>query len=108
MKSKSAMAMGQVVDVLLDAGFIPDGKTHEEIVRLPTLNNPPLGQSGGELAKFGGRRRFARPGTTIRATVGPRTTFLYRIGSKSTEGIRAILRTSTTNIEEIKAAVSAL
>lgn len=72
--TKTKQAMAAATDALLAAGFSPDGQTREEILRVPTKHSPLLGLSGGELAKFGGRQRFAQGATGVKATVGPRTT----------------------------------
>ncbi|TAN03176.1 MAG: hypothetical protein EPN36_14355 [Rhodanobacteraceae bacterium] len=58
-------------------GFVPDGHTSEQLVRIPTSKSPVYGSSGGELATMGGRARYAKPGMKILATVGKRTTCVY-------------------------------
>lgn len=65
--------------VLSAAGFVPDGATREETVRVPTRKSPVFGGVGGELKTLGGRTRFKLPGTDFRATVGPRTVSVYRV-----------------------------
>lgn len=77
--SKTAENMKIVVDLFMSHGFVPDGKTMEETVRVPTMDAPVFGSSGGELRTFGGRSRFALPGTNVRCTVGPRTTNVYEV-----------------------------
>lgn len=108
MSTKREEAMGAVVDLLLAAGFVPDGQTRAEIVRIPTATSPLYGRSGGELAKLGGRQRFAKPGTTVRATVGSRTTALYRIESKGIEGVRGIATRNTKDLDDIRSIVESL
>ncbi len=73
------MTIEQVFEVFTAAGFVADGYTAEEIVRIPTTRSPVFGGIGGERRKFGGRQRLSLPNTTIRATVGPRTTNIYRV-----------------------------
>lgn len=57
--SKTAENMKIVVDLFMSHGFVPDGKTMEETVRVPTVDAPVRGASGGELRTFGGRDRLA-------------------------------------------------
>lgn len=67
------MTRDQAVAVLLAAGFVANGSTRTENVRIPTSAVP-----SGERRTLGGRLRFALPGTEVRATVGARTVCLYR------------------------------
>lgn len=71
------MTVVEVVDALLALGFAPAGETREEIVRIPTMQSPVYGGTGGERRAIGGRSRYALPGTDLRVTVGPRTTNVY-------------------------------
>jgi hypothetical protein len=103
--SKTQEAKAAVIQSLLDHGFEPDGETRTEIVRIPTSSSPMYGKSGGELAKFGGRLRFAKKGTDIKATVGDRTTVLYHYASKL-DGVKGIAHLPTKDIENIKAALA--
>ena len=74
--------------LLGEEGFVPDGDTRTETVRVPTMRSPVFGGSGGELHSFGGRQRLRKPGTDLCVTVGPRTTFLYRaLGGGKVESI---------------------
>lgn len=100
--------MASAIDALLGAGFEPDGKTREEIVRVPTQGSPLLGRSGGELAKFGGRRRFTKAGTNVKVTVGPRTTAIYRVDGRGLEGVRGIATHDTKDREAIHATLATL
>lgn len=106
--SKAALAMGEAVKCLLSAGFVDDGQTLTEQVRIPTKASPVFGQSGGELATFGGRMRFVKTGTRIKATVGKRTTAIYEVQGAGLAGVRGIASIDTSEIEKIRAAVSAL
>lgn len=67
------MTRDQATAVLLAAGFVADGLTRTENVRIPTSAAP-----SGERRTLGGRFRLALPGTEVRATVGARTVCLYR------------------------------
>lgn len=71
------MTIDEVITTLLDLGFSPAGETALEHVRIPTMRSPVLGGMGGERRTFGGRARYALPGTDLRVTVGPRTTNVY-------------------------------
>ena len=85
--------MMRAIDTLLAAGFVPDGQTKEEVVRVPTQASPVFGRGGGELVKFGGRQRLRLPGTGIKATVGKRTIAIYLVlgpGLMGTQGIATI------------------
>lgn len=108
MKTKTQQAMASAIDALLGAGFEPDGQTREEVVRVPTKASPLLGLSGGELAKFGGRQRFAKTGTNIKATVGPRTTAIYRVGGKGLAGVRGIASHDTSDGQALHATLAGL
>lgn len=100
--------MNQVIACLLDAGFSPDGQTQVEQIRVPTKASPVFGLSGGSLATFGGRMRFVKAGTRIKATVGKRTTAIYEVQGAGLAGVRGIASLDTCEIEKIRAAVSAL
>jgi len=70
--------VGPVIGVLVSAGFVPNGYTAEEHVRVPTQRSPLYGGIGGEACTFEGRSRYQKPGTNLRVTVGPRTVNVYR------------------------------
>lgn len=108
MASKTEQAMEAVINALLTAGFQPDGQTREETVRIPTAASPVFGRSGGELAKFGGRQRYSQTGTNIKATVGPRTTAIYRVEGKGIEGVCGIATHKTSDSQAIAATISSL
>lgn len=91
-------SMSEVIDLLLKSGFVPDGTTETQIVRIPTKRSPLYGKSGGELATMGGRQRFMKPQTKIKATVGKRTTAIYRVGTEgSHNGVQGIATMNTAN-----------
>ncbi len=71
--------VGPVIGVLVRAGFVPNGFTAEEHVRVPTQRSPLYGGIGGEARTFGGRSRYQKPGTNLRVTGGPRTVNVYRV-----------------------------
>lgn len=106
--SKTEMAMAEVIQLLLDSGFQPAGETRAEEVRMPTRNSPVFGMSGGELAKFGGRQRFAKLGTNIKATVGKRTTAVYRVDGAGLQGVTGIASLDTSNIQAMRSVIAQL
>lgn len=69
-----------VLTMLSAHGFAPDGFTDTQTVRIPTVRAPVFGGIGGELATFGGRKRFKRD--DLKVTVGKRTTYFYRVKNK--------------------------
>ncbi len=105
-KSALATAMATAIDALLSAGFVPDGQTREEVVRIPTKSSPLFGRSGGELAKLGGRQRFALGTTNIKATVGKRTVALYRV--EGLAGVTGIASLDTSDIDRLRGVLASL
>lgn len=73
-------AVNGVIELLNASGFVADGFTDSQTVRIPTVRSPVFGGIGGELATFGGRRRFKRD--SLKVTVGKRTTYFYRVMGK--------------------------
>jgi hypothetical protein len=107
-ENKSELALASVIDLLLAAKFIQNGHTREEIVRIPTAKSPLLGKSGGELAKFGGRQRFEKSGTNIKATVGIKTTYFYFVQGVGEGSVKGIATHNTKDIEAIKSTIASL
>jgi hypothetical protein len=106
----AAESLDLVIKTLLSAGLTEDGATRQEQVRIPTLRAPLScgGKAGGERRTLGGRRRFAGgPGREVRATVGTRTTFVYRVvaGTVVPE-LRA--QTREISLDELRALVVVL
>ncbi|WP_298151050.1 hypothetical protein [Flavobacterium sp.] len=100
--------MADAIQILIAAGFAPDGQTKQEHVRIPTANSPVFGGSGGELATFGGRQRFAKTGTDIKATVGLRTTALYRSTGGGLSGVQGIASMNTNDQSALRQAIANL
>lgn len=106
--TKSQQNLALAINTLLNAGFALDGNTREEIVRMPTTKSPLFGKSGGELAKFGGRQRFVKTGTNIKATVGAKTTYIYFIQGTGKDCVKGIASHDTSDIESIRKTVESL
>jgi hypothetical protein len=100
--------MAAAIDALFRVGFAPDGQTREETVRVPTRSSPVFGRSGGELAKVGGRQRFALTGTDIKATVGRRTVAIYRIVAAGLAGVAGIATVDTADSELLQMVLASL
>lgn len=93
------------IELLRAAGFVEDGTTREESVRVPTQRAPVHGGAGGERRSFGGRVRMHRPDTTIYCTVGRKTTFLYH---RRADTIEAIASLHTYEHDELTTALADL
>lgn len=73
--------MQSVIDLLLQLGWLRDGQTRVETVRLPTRETPVYGRGGvmgGKLVTQGGRTRFHLSGTRWYATVGKRSACAFQ------------------------------
>lgn len=79
--TKAQLKRAAVTEAVLAAGFVAAGTTDTETVRIPTQASPVYGATGGELRTLGGRARYTKPGTNVRVTVGPQTTFVYSVSS---------------------------
>lgn len=106
--TKSQQSLALAIETLLSSGFALDGNAREDIVRVPTTKSPLFGKSGGELAKFGGRQRFVKSGTNIKATVGLRATFIYFIQGTGKDCVKAIATHDTADIKSIIKTVKSL
>lgn len=125
MATKSELAALAVVDALHELGWVDDGQTDTQTVRIPTSKCPVYGRGaygGGEVRTFGGRERLAKPGTEWKVTVGTRSVNFYRVGEiktpfkgwdgqervKTSRGAIDFQGFNTTDLEGIKARASAL
>lgn len=106
--TKSEQAMADTIQILLAAGFKPDGQTRIEHVRVPTKESPILGGTGGVIASFGGRERYTKEGTDIRATVGLRTTSIYRSEGSGKNSVRGIAALPTSDHAGLRKVLSEL
>lgn len=88
-------ASERIVEWLESLGFVEDGRTATQEVRIPTTRSPVFGRTGGERRTFGGRLRFRLPNTNIRATVGPRTVNVYVVTDGDT---RFLLMSDTVDV----------
>ncbi len=72
----------EVLAVLDVEGFVPDRSSTEP---------------SGERVTFGARGRYAKPGTDVRATVGPRTVNVY--ARQGSEAPRFLMHSMTRDID---------
>lgn len=101
--TRSQQALLDVISELEGRGFEPAGHTATQSVRVPTSRSPIYGSSGGELRTFGGRSRFWKPGTDFFATVGKRTTCVYRSTASQLAGAADASNTfDTKNLAALK------
>jgi len=84
----------KAVAMLVSAGFEPAGVTPEERVKF--MVNSGRGYPGFKGATLGGRARFIKPGSTLRATVGKVTTCFYEVVNGNTHYL-ANIRTRETD-----------
>lgn len=103
--------MQAVAAALTAAGFVPDGATPTEHVRIPTVKNPVYGGLGGKPATFGGRARYSHP-SGVKATVGKVTTCVYLVIPKEARRPQDLSATKTLwvgdtrELEAIRAALA--
>jgi hypothetical protein len=71
---------------LLAAGFVPFGVTDTNVVEIPPVerklsiwNLHVVRADESKTVNLDGRKRYVLPGSDLRATVGPRTTFFYYV-----------------------------
>lgn len=104
-KVKLELAQEAAIKAVLDAGYVADGETRSESVRMPTTACPVVGRGkiGGEVATFGGRQRFALIGTPYKVTVGPRTTNFYEFEKGKDKEAHGFKYFDTSDIEGITA-----
>ncbi len=101
--AKGPSAQEQVDSMLLAAGFGADGETPRETFRGESPTSRIYGGIGGRLVTTGGRARYALPGTNVKATVGPRSTSVYRVENGKT--IELVTFNTLREIELIQARV---
>lgn len=99
-QEKAQARISAAAEILIGAGYVPAGETHQETVRVPTQASPIFGMTGGELRTFGGRARFELPGTDRRATVGPQTVSLYRVQDRKATDFTNVATADTEALAE--------
>lgn len=102
-KGKSELAQEAAIKAVLAAGYVPDGETRSETVRMPTTDCPVVGRGkiGGELATFGGRQRFALLGTPYKVTVGQRSTNFYEFDKGQDKEAHGFKYLDTVDLEGV-------
>jgi hypothetical protein len=68
--------VNDLIQKLIINGWQEDGQTSIETMRIPTLNAPVFGNSGGKLITIGGRLRMKKQDWYV--TIGKRTTNFYQ------------------------------
>lgn len=106
--TRDRQAIAAVSDLLLVAGFVPDGQTRQEHVRIPTAKTPVFGHSAVCWRRLAVGNDSSRAGTTIKATVGPRTTALYRIEGAGLGGVCGITTLATKEPIAVRTTVESL
>ncbi|WP_439392389.1 hypothetical protein ACRQ5Q_22600 [Bradyrhizobium sp. PMVTL-01] len=69
----------RVVDLLLASGWVEDGHTASQSFRSGSASSPVYGGMGGTVSHTGGRMRFKKPGTMMKATIGKLTSCFYEV-----------------------------
>jgi hypothetical protein len=96
----------EAIAALMSLGFVQDGHTCVEAVRVPTRRSPVLGEAGGERRALGCRVRLALPGTDLRATVGALVTFVYRqLAPRSIEEVAHLATRDLASAEDLRRVV---
>jgi hypothetical protein len=93
--------MEKVIEILEAAGWVADGRTQSDTVRVSTQAAPVYGGVGGEIRAFGGRLRFAKG--EQRCTVGKRTTCFYHVVNKIPADF---INVKTKEIDKVKELVN--
>jgi hypothetical protein len=75
----------RVVDLLLANGWEEDGQTPVQTFRTGSAGNPIYGGIGGKICHIGGRMRFKKPNTFMKATVGKLTSCFYEVEAGQTK-----------------------
>ena len=95
--NKSQQEKINVIELILNSGFISDGDTKNstDYMRVAADNQ------SKEWATSSSRLRFKKSGTNIKVTVGSRTTSFYRQEGKGLTGVKGIVTLNTSDIKEI-------
>lgn len=93
--------MEEAIAILLILGWKPDGETNRDSVRIPTTRSPIYGGIGGEVRTFGGRKRYALPGTNRKVTVGKITVNFYQVIDKKPTNFRQVKTNNLAGLREL-------
>jgi len=107
-ENKSELAIASVIDLLLESDFIPNINPRLDVFQTHLTQNSLIGKTSKDLAKLGGRLRFEKMGTNIKARVGSQTTFFYFLQGLGTDCVRGIASHNTRNIDSIRETVDGL
>lgn len=79
MKTPKPSSMDRAIEILVENGFVPDGRTQSETFKIITSRSYPL---AGALVTLGGRLRFSHSTHNLKVTVGKRTVCFYDVENK--------------------------
>jgi hypothetical protein len=105
--TKTQQAQAAAIEAVIAAGFVDDGETRSQTVRMESASNPIYGGIGGRVTTIGGRPRFALPGTDRKVTVGPRSVCFYRFAKGDREP-HSYQSFATKDVEAIRHAANIL
>lgn len=106
--TKAEQAKANVIELLFSAGFIPDGDTRSAASSSSDYMRNTADKQSKEWAAASGRLRFVKFGTSIKATVGARTTALYRVEGKGILGVKGIASLNTSDVGAIRTVLEGL
>lgn len=97
-RNNSSGPAERVVTLLVKCGWVPDGETRSQQFRSGSSANPLYGGIGGEVSFIGGRMRFRKPDSPMKATVGKLTTCFYEVEDGATFNAVSIKTRETDRI----------
>lgn len=101
------MTVDQVISTLFELGFAPAGGTRKEIVSPPAMHAPVYGGLRRTRRAFGGRSRYALPGSDLRVNVGPRTIHVYFSRDAGKPAVVLNEKTKALGVQELRDVVAA-
>ena len=99
-RNDSAGPANRVIALLLKHGWQTDGATPIRKFRTGSATSPIYGASGGKICLTGGRMRFAKPNSLMKATVGKITTYFYEVENGETRNFVNIRTREFDRIEK--------
>ena len=99
-RNDSAGPANRVIALLLKHGWQTDGATPIRKFRTGSATSPIYGASGGKICLTGGRMRFVKPNSLMKATVGKITTCFYEVENGETRNFVNIRTREFDRIEK--------